>query len=95
MSPEFHRRIDNPDELAAAGERLYSKKFQKKYEKEFPGKFVAIDVNAGEAYIGDTSLMALELARQAAPEGLFHLIRVGSPSAFHVSRINAPMVRIS
>ncbi len=75
----------NPKLIAKLGEDIYKQKYQAEYEKTQQGKFVAINVRSGTATLGDTSDAALEQAKTADPHGLFHLIRVGFPSAFQVS----------
>jgi len=76
--------LSNPKAVAEAGERIYGEKYRQKYEKEYLGKFVAIDVTTSSAFIGDTAEQALEKARAMSPNGIFHLILVGSPGAFRV-----------
>ena len=83
--------LANPKALAEAGEKLYREKFQKQLEAEVEniGKFLAIDVVAEEAYIGDSPEQALNAARQKAPTAVFHLMKIGFPGAFRVSYSNA------
>ena len=77
-------QISNPKQIAEKGEEIY-KRYQAAYEKEHPGKFVAIDVKSEKLYVGDTAVEALEKARADSPVGLFHLVRVGAAGAFRVS----------
>ena len=50
------------------------------------GEFVVIDVQGGGHYFSPFSARALQTARKKAPNGIFHLIRVGFPTAFKVSQ---------
>ena len=75
----------NPKAIVEAGERIYRDKYQKEYEANHRGKFLAIDVQTEEAYLGDTSEEPLRAGRNVSPKGIFHLVRVGSPGAFRVS----------
>ena len=77
--------FNNPRLIAEHGERIYSDNFREKFEKEYLGKFVAIDVTTEKAYVGDSPEEAYGTARQNSPKGVFHLIRVGSPGAYKVS----------
>jgi hypothetical protein len=77
-------RILNPEAIAELGERIYADRYKDEYESRYPGWFVAIEVNSGEAYPAEVPEKALELGMAAAPEGLFHLIKVGSSGAFRV-----------
>lgn len=80
--------LSNPKAIAERGEEIYDKKFRSSYESTYPGQFVAIDVITEEAYVANSPLAALELARAKSPKGLFHLIRVGAAGAFRVSYTN-------
>ncbi len=75
----------NPKDIAERGETIYKEKYRQKYEEEHLGKFVVIEVGSGQAYLGDTPDAAFETAREESPQGLFHLIKVGSPGAFRAS----------
>ena len=79
------RQFPNPSEIAAAGEKIYRERYQAAYEKEHAGKYVAINVRTGAATIGDTSDAAMNAARTASGDGIFHLIRVGFPSVYSSS----------
>ncbi len=81
MDPKF----TNPKAIAEAGEKIYAEKYRDEFEAMYRGQFAAIDVKSGLAYRGVTPEQALGAARQAAPGGLFHLIRIGQPGAFRVS----------
>jgi len=81
--------LSDPKAVAEAGERIYAEKYREKYEKEHWGKFVAIDVLTSDAFLGDTAEQALEEAREKSPQGIFHLILVGSPGAFRVGYSDA------
>ncbi len=77
--------ISNPKAVAELGERIYNEDYRADFEAEHPGKFVAIDIQSKQAYVGETAEQALDAARLAAPKGVFHLIKVGSTGAFRVS----------
>jgi hypothetical protein len=78
--------LSHPQAIVERGERIYRDSYKTAFEAEHFGKFVAIDVTTEQAYLGDTAERALEGAKEQAPHGIFHLIRVGSPGAFRVSR---------
>lgn len=75
----------NPQAIAERGEAIYREKYLEAFERNHHGEFVAIDVQTGQAYLGDDPETALERAGRAAPKGTFHLIRVGFQGAFRVS----------
>ena len=75
----------NPKLIAKLGEDIYKQKYQAEYEAKYRGKFVAINVRTSLAILGDSPEDALGKAKTQDQHGLFHLIRVGFPSAFTVS----------
>lgn len=79
------RLLDSPEKIAEAGERIYSEKYKAAYEQQHRGQYVAIDVLTDSVYLAQFPEEALDRARTAAPNGVFHLIRVGAPGAFRVS----------
>ncbi len=72
----------NPKEIAEAGERIYREKYRAELERSQNGLFVAIDVVSEEAFTANQPEEALEIARKKHSDGVFHLIRIGSPGAF-------------
>ena len=78
--------FNNPKAIADAGEAIYRELFQTEFEKTQVGKFVAINIHAKTATVADTPSDALLQAREADPLGVFHLIRVGFPGVFQLSR---------
>ena len=77
--------FDTPDKIAEEGQRLYDERHRARLEAEHMGQFVAIDVMTGSAYAARFPEQAIEEARKQAPNGVFHLIRVGAPGTFKVS----------
>ena len=77
--------LDTPDKIAEEGQRLYDERHRARLEQEHLGHFVAIDVMTGNAYVATFPEQAIEEARKQAPNGVFHLIRIGAPGAFKVS----------
>jgi hypothetical protein len=77
--------FSNPKILAERGEGVYNAKYRERFEKEHLGQFAVIDVVTEQAFVANTAEGAYEQARAAAPQGLFHLIKIGQPGAFRVS----------
>jgi hypothetical protein len=82
---EERRVLDSPDKIAEEGQRLYDERHRGRLEAEHFGEYVAIDVTTGSAYTARFPEQAIEAARRQAPNGVFHLIRIGAPGAFKVS----------
>jgi len=77
--------IKNPQEIVTKGQQIYDEKYRALFEKEHPGCFVAIEVESGEAFLGETPEKAYERVQEKHPVGFFHLIKIGSPGAYKVS----------
>jgi hypothetical protein len=77
--------LNNPKAIAEAGERLYAEKFKADFEAKSRGKYAVIDVLSEQAVVGESPESAFEKAKEFAPKGIFHLIRIGFPGAFQVS----------
>jgi hypothetical protein len=78
----------SPKQIAEEGERIYRERYQAKFESLYLGKFVALDIKTGEAFIGSTSTEALQEGQKKDPLGSFHLVKVGASGAFRVSFSN-------
>ncbi len=72
---------DTADELIESGQRFYDKHLRQSLEPEQTGRYVAIEPDSGRYFLGDTGTEALLDARQALPESLFYLARIGHPAA--------------
>jgi hypothetical protein len=77
--------------VAAAGERLY-RKLAPSYEREY-GKYLAIDVDTGKAYLASSPQDALRLAENADPAGSFHLVRIGFEGLYRVASYGQRLAR--
>ena len=79
--------LSTPDKIARAAVLIYENDFKHEFEENHKGQFAAIDVVARKAYTGQFAEDAILKARKSAPHGVFHLIRIGAPSAFKVSYV--------
>ena len=75
----------SPAEVSAEAWRIYNDTYRKEYEAKYHEQFVAIDITTGDAYRAKWPEKALQKARESAPQGTFHLIRVGWSGAIRVS----------
>ncbi len=62
--------------IAEAGARIYES-VRSQYEPAQNGKFLAIDIDSKDTYIGTASSEAVELARNAHPNKVFYVVKVG------------------
>ena len=76
-----------PVHIAKEAERIYQEDYREEYERKYLGKFVAIDIESGKAYLGDHPEEALQKAREESSFGVFHLIRIGASGAFNMGYV--------
>jgi len=69
-------KVINKTEMAAKGESIYAT-LKEKLEKEHRRKFVAIEVESGDYFLGRTLQEADQKAREKYPESVFYVIRIG------------------
>jgi hypothetical protein len=81
MSTLRKEGTDTADELVESGQRFYDEHLRQSLEPEHTGRYVAIEPDSGRYFLADTGTEALLNARQALPESLFYLARVGHPAA--------------
>jgi hypothetical protein len=70
--------------LARKGERLYDTKLKSVLEPAHKGKFVAIEVDSGDYFLGESLIDALGKAESKHPEKQFYFARVGFRAAISV-----------
>ena len=66
----------NIQEIAEKGAKIYET-VKAKFEPQENGKFLAIDIGSGDAYLANTSSEAVQLARKAHPDTVFYIVKVG------------------
>lgn len=79
-----------PAEIAQKGIHIYQK-ISKQIEKEHSGDFVAIEVESGEYFLGQTQVEAIEKAKKHFPAKIFYLMKVGFPTVVTFSGYQRPL----
>jgi len=64
--------------------RVYADQLQTDLESQHMERFVAIEPESGEYFLGDTFDEAVKAARTKYPSRLSHTIRIGHRAAFHI-----------
>jgi hypothetical protein len=67
--------------------RLYAEQLQGVLEPQHRDRFVAIEPDSGEHFLGDTFDQAVQAARAKHPARLSHTIRIGHRAAFHIGNV--------
>ena len=79
-----------PAEIAQKGTQIYQK-ISKQIKKGHSGDFVAIEVESGKYFLGQTQVEAIEKAKKHFPTKIFYLMKVGFPSAVTFSGYQRPL----
>lgn len=77
-------RVARREDFIERGKRLYDEKLRGELEPENTGRFLAVEPHAEKYFLGDTDVEALTAAREAMPESLFYLVRVGYAAAHSI-----------
>jgi hypothetical protein len=64
--------------------QLYAVRLQQDLESQHLHRFVAIEPDSGDYFLGDTFDEAVESASEKYPTRLTHTIRIGHRAAFHI-----------
>jgi len=72
-------------ELCSKGEKIYDE-IKEKLEPTLNNKFVAIEVDSDDYFIGNDAIEAANKARGKYPSSVFFLAKIGYPAAFKTKR---------
>jgi len=66
----------NIEKIASEGAKIYEK-VKEQFEPEKNGKFLAIEIDSKETFLGKTSSEALIKAKQKFPDKVFFVVKIG------------------
>ncbi|RLG23815.1 hypothetical protein DRN76_04870 [Methanosarcinales archaeon] len=72
-------------ELCFKGEKIYVE-IKETLEPTLNSKFVAIEVDSGDYFIGNDAIETTERAKKRYPDSTFFLVRIGHSAAFKTNR---------
>jgi hypothetical protein len=70
--------------IAEKAKQIYEEKLRKRLESSDHGRFVCIEPESGDFFLGDTFDDAVNQAIDVHPDRLTHTLRVGHAAAFHM-----------
>ncbi len=73
--------------VAEKAKNIYEKRLRADLESKYRDKFVAIEPDSAEFFIGSTYSDAVMAAREAHPDRISFVIRVGHDAAIHLGAI--------
>ncbi|MCY4270464.1 MAG: hypothetical protein OXE80_09870 [Gammaproteobacteria bacterium] len=68
-------------EIVQKAEHAYAEKFRARCEAECNGQYAVIDITDDSLFVGEFPEIAMKEAVEKSPDGVFHLIRIGSPAS--------------
>ncbi len=68
------------DKIATQGALIYQE-VKSKYEEHDMGKFLAVDIDSKDFFLGSTSAEAVMQARDAHPNHVFYVVKIGFDAA--------------
>lgn len=75
----------NIQKIAEEGAKIYDQ-IKVQYDPQERGKFLAIDIDSKDAYLGTSSADALALARQQHSNKVFYVVKIGFDVAETMAR---------
>ena len=78
---------DDTRSVIERANRIYAGQLQAVLEAQHTDRFVAIEPESGEYFLGDTFDEAVKSARAKHPSRLSHTIRIGQRAAFHIGSL--------
>lgn len=85
MSDRDLTKTADLQKIATEGQKIYDA-IKIKYEPTQNGKFLAIDIDSKDVYMAEDGAKAVELAREAHPNKVFYLVKIGFETAEKVAR---------
>jgi hypothetical protein len=77
-------RVARREDFIERGKRLYEERLREELEPENAGRFLAVEPDSERYFLGDTDVEAITAAREAMPDSLFYLVRVGYQTAHSI-----------
>lgn len=79
IGEELLKKVDI-QKIARDGAAIYER-IKTQYDPEKKGKYLAIEIDSKDIYIGNTSAEALVMAREQHPDKIFYVVKVGFETA--------------
>lgn len=83
MRPTKLKPIDI-HQLSEEGKKIYEE-LRETLGAEHKGEYLAIEVESGDHFLGETIEKAGEKARKQHPDKIFYLVKIGYPGVFNLS----------
>lgn len=78
--------MEQSKSLAEKGQETYDRALKHVLEPAYVGKFVAVEVDSEDYFLGSTPIEAINKGKQKYPSKVFFVARVGHRAAFLLKR---------
>ena len=79
---------DNAQSIVRRAKALYESQWKTRLEAKHRAKYVAIEPDSGEYFLGETYGEAVRFAREAHPGRISFVLRVGHEAAIHMGAVS-------
>ncbi|MDP3795096.1 MAG: hypothetical protein Q8R13_04170 [bacterium] len=86
MNDEDILKNTDIQKIAEKGKEIYEK-VKSKYEPANIGKFLAIETDSGEIFMGENSVEAVSVAKERFADKIFYVVKIGHESTEVMSRV--------
>ncbi len=76
----------NIGEIVSRGKKIYER-IKSKYQPKKNGKFLAIEVDSGDVFLANSSVEAVEAAKNKYPDKVFFVVKIGFSANEILSRL--------
>ncbi|REJ79759.1 MAG: hypothetical protein DWQ34_01575 [Planctomycetota bacterium] len=84
MSREKSMLSEDAQAVAEKAKRIYEAELRERLESSDHGRFVCIEPESGDFFLGDSLDRAVNQAIDAHPDRLTHTLRIGHSAALHI-----------
>lgn len=71
-------------EIARQAKLVYENRLKLELEAHHRDRYAAIEPESGDYFLGETMREAIDAARNAHPDRISFVLRIGHPAAFHI-----------
>jgi hypothetical protein len=75
--------------VADRAKAIYANRLRANLEAEHPNKYVAIEPDSGDFFLADSFAGAVRAARDAYPDRISFVIRIGHQAAIHLGEMTS------
>jgi hypothetical protein len=79
---------EHTQSVVRRAKEIYESRLRTECERLHSGKFLAIEPDSGESFLGETMSAAIQCARAAYPDRISFCLRIGHEAAVHMGELS-------